>query len=197
MPVLVDASAPFPGVPLPPWPPDAEGKPYVPPTGRGKQRPVVKDGFGRCQECARSTALKLDGTLIRHKSDGEECSGALRPPAELPPPANWLPLLPGLTPHGLRHGHQTWLDDLNVRYALVAERMGHEVPGMRGVYSHIADEWRADLIEGLQERWEASLDARARLSAHSAVPLLDDLLVAHRKPSPKHLHSRLAPKIGY
>jgi hypothetical protein len=197
MPVLVDASAPFPGVPLPPWPPAAEGKPYVPPTGRGKQRPVVKDGFGRCQECARSTALKLDGTLIRHKSDGEECSGALRPPAELPPPANWLPLLPGLTPHGLRHGHQTWLDDLNVRYALVAERMGHEVPGMRGVYSHIADEWRVDLIERLQERWEASLDARARLSAHSAVPLLDDLLAAHRKPSPKHLHSRLAPKIGY
>jgi len=30
---------------------------------------------------------------------------------------------PGLTPHGLRHGHQTWLDDLGVRYVLQSERM--------------------------------------------------------------------------
>ena len=46
--------------------------------------------------------------------------------------ASWLPLKPGLTVHGLRHGHQTWLDDLGVRCVLQSERMGHEVPGMRG-----------------------------------------------------------------
>lgn len=34
---------------------------------------------------------------------------------------------PGLTPLGERHGHQTWLDDLHVRYALQADRRGHEV----------------------------------------------------------------------
>jgi hypothetical protein len=33
--------------------------------------------------------------------------------------------------------------------ALQAERMGHEVPGMRAVYSHIPDEWRKDLVSGL------------------------------------------------
>ncbi len=25
------------------------------------------------------------------------------------PLASWLPLKPGLTPHGLRHGHKTWM----------------------------------------------------------------------------------------
>lgn len=180
MPVLVDASAPFPGVSLPPWPPAVAGEPYEPPAGRGKQRLVTREGFGRCQSCARSTALKLDGTLIRHTSDGEKCPGSLRPPGELPPLANWLPLIPGLTEHGQRHGHQVRLDDLNVRYALQAERMGHEVPGMRGVYTHIADEWRADLRSGLQRIWEETLEARARLSPHSAVPLLDDLLAPYR-----------------
>jgi len=56
-------------------------------------------------------------------------------PAEPVPVASWLPLRTGLTPHGLRHGHQTWLDDMGVRYVLQSERMGHEVPGMRGVYA--------------------------------------------------------------
>lgn len=47
-----------------------------------------------------------------------------------------------------RHAHQVLLDDLNVRYVLQAERTGHEVPGMR-VYTHIAPEWRVDLVRGL------------------------------------------------
>jgi integrase len=96
------------------------------------------------------------------------------------PVASWLPLRPGLTPHGLRHGHQTWLDDLGVRYVLQSERMGHEVPGMRGVYSHITSRMRADLTAGLQELWEASLNERARISVRSPVPVLDMLLAGFR-----------------
>jgi hypothetical protein len=64
--------------------------------------------------------------------------GSLLASAELPAVANWLPLLLGLTEHGQRHAHQILMDDLNVRYVLQAERMGHEVPGMRGIYTHIA-----------------------------------------------------------
>jgi hypothetical protein len=64
------------------------------------------------------------------------------------PVASWLALRTGLTPHGLRHGHQTWLDDMGVRYVLQSERMGHEVPGMRGVYSHITPGMRAELKAG-------------------------------------------------
>jgi hypothetical protein len=180
MPVLVDTTAPWPGVPVPPWPPAVPGQAYEPPTGRGIARLSGREGFGRCAGCARSTQLRQDGTLINHKTGPERCPGSLLPPADLPALANWLPLLTGLTEHGQRHAHQTMLDDLNVRYVLQAERMGHEVPGMRGVYKHIAPEWRTDLVVGLQRLWEASLGARARLSERSAVPLVDSLLANRR-----------------
>ena len=47
-PVLVDSSAPWPGVPLSPWPPAIPGEPYTPPVGRGIPRLAGKDGSGRC-----------------------------------------------------------------------------------------------------------------------------------------------------
>jgi integrase len=181
MPVLVDMGAAWPGVPLSSWPAAVPGQPYAPPTGRGVARLVAREGFGRCPACARSTQLRLDGTLINHRTGDERCPGSTMVPGDLPAVASWLPLLAGLTEHGQRHAHQTLLDDLNIRYVLQADRMGHEVPGMRGVYKHIAPEWRADLMNGLQRVWEESLDQRALYSPRSAVPLLDGLLAAHRQ----------------
>jgi integrase len=175
-PVLVDASAPWPGVPLSPWPQAIPGQPYAPPTGRGIPRFAGKDGNGRCPACNRTIQLRQDGTLIRHKIGAERCAGSEGHPDEPPSLASWLPLRPGLTPHGLRHGHQTWLDDLGVRYVLQSERMGHEVPGMRGVYSHITPRMRANLRDGLQELWEAALHERALLAKHSAVTVLDGII---------------------
>lgn len=63
-----------------------------------------------------------------------------------------------------------------VRYVLQSERMGHEVPGMRGVYAHITPRMRAELRDGLQELWEASLHERALLAERSAVNVLDGIL---------------------
>lgn len=54
--------------------------------------------------------------------------------------------------------------------------MGQEVPGMRGVYSHITPRMRAQLRDNLQELWEASLHERAHLADCSAVTVLDRLL---------------------
>lgn len=54
--------------------------------------------------------------------------------------------------------------------------MGHEVPGMRGVYGHVTPAMRDDRKAALQQRWEASLRDRARLSLRSIVPVLDGLL---------------------
>jgi hypothetical protein len=54
--------------------------------------------------------------------------------------------------------------------------MGHEVPGMRGVYAHVTPAMRADLRDGLQGLWEASLRDRKQLAERSAVPVLDGLL---------------------
>jgi integrase len=86
--------------------------------------------------CKRTIQLRQSGTLIRHKIGTERCIGSEGQPGELVSLASWLPLRPGLTPHGLRHGHQTWLDDLGIRYVLQSERMGHEVPGIRGARAH-------------------------------------------------------------
>jgi hypothetical protein len=44
-----------------------------------------------------------------------------------------------------------------VPYVLQSERMGHEVPGIRGVYSYVSLPMRVDLVAALEERWQASL----------------------------------------
>lgn len=150
---------------------------YGPPTGRGIPRLAGKDGNGRCPGCNHTIELRQDGTLIKHKVGAERCPGSEGPPGEAVSLANWLPLRPGLTLHGLRHGHQTWLDELGIRYVLQSERMGHEVPGMRGVYTHITPRMRAELRDGLQEQWEASLNERRLICRRSAVAVLDSLLV--------------------
>jgi hypothetical protein len=80
--------------------------------------------------------------------------------------------------------------------ALKSERMGHELPGMRGVYSHVSDAMRAELKAALQERWAASLRDRARLAPRSIVPVLDALL-AEQDGSPHKIRSQIAPKIGH
>lgn len=178
MPVLVDARVPYPGTPLPPWPAAVPGEPFVPPSGKGRPRLVNRDGIGRCAHCAGSYRLRLDGTVINHRSrdaDGR-CPGSQRPPGEDVPVASWAPILPTLTPHGLRHSHQPWMDDAGIPYVLQSERMGHEVPGMRGTYGHVSPTMRAMLVEALQRLWDESLRERARICPTSSVPVLDALL---------------------
>ncbi|MEV4251190.1 hypothetical protein AB0J63_48355 [Streptosporangium canum] len=61
------------------------------------------------------------------------------------------------------------------------ERLGHELPGIIGTYSHTSEEMVRRILEGLQKRWEASLRERAAMSdGRSSVPLLDELLTPFR-----------------
>jgi len=85
----------------------------------------------------------------------------------------WLPAKQGLTPHGLRHSHKTWMEEDGIPAILQERRLGHEVPGMRGVYAHVSDTMRAELAGALQRRWDDSLRARAAIDPHSPVPLLE------------------------
>ena len=85
-PVLVDSSAPWPGLPLSPWPPAAPNEPYTPPTGRGIPRLAGKVGCGRCSACNRTIQLQQGGLLIRHKVGAERCPGSERPPVD---PSRW------------------------------------------------------------------------------------------------------------
>jgi hypothetical protein len=108
----------------------------------------------------------------------------IRPIPEDIPVACWLPVKYGLNPHGMRHGHKTWMAEDGIPEILAEHRLGHEVPGMRGLYARTSDRMREDLKRALQSRWEDSLRERAVLCEHSPVPLLDELLAPFRAPAP-------------
>ena len=97
------------------------------------------------------------------------------------PLACWLPLKTGLTPHGLRHSHKTWMAEDGIPEILAEQRLGHEVPGMRGLYAHASARMRDDLKAALQTRWEDSLRARAAIHPDSLVPALNQLLAPFRR----------------
>ena len=88
------------------------------------------------------------------------------------------------------------MDEDQIPDVLKSERLGHDEPGMRGVYGHVSPAMRTELKAALQVRWEDSLRERAALSPVSAVPLLNQLLAGIR-PASKSVRSRLAPKIGH
>ncbi|MGH3272904.1 MAG: tyrosine-type recombinase/integrase [Streptosporangiaceae bacterium] len=150
----------------------------------GRHRPAGKDRHGRI--------------VIADTTQWPGVPAAAWPPAEpevpftLPrgkgirkfsddtPLSCWLVIRPGLTPHGLRHSHKTWMTEDGIPEIVQALRLGHTVPGMRGVYTHVSDTMRAELKRALQARWEASLRDGAAISPRSPVPLLDGLLAPNR-----------------
>ena len=177
--VVVDATT-WPGTPAASWPPAMPGKPFTPPSGRGVPRLVSTGGTGHCSSCGRTVTLRLDGKAIIHKITDGPCPGSGQQPSEDAPLACWLPVKDGLTPHGLRHSHKTWMVEDGIPEILAEQRLGHDVPGMRGLYAHASQRMREELLTALQARWEQSLRERARIHPHSPVPLLDGLLAPFR-----------------
>lgn len=107
---ILATTAGLPGRPVLPWPLAVPGKAFRPPAGRGAARPVTDAATGRCAVCGRAVQRRLDRSVTEHKAGAERCEGSGQLPAADPAPGSWLPVLTGLTPHGLRHSHQTWLD---------------------------------------------------------------------------------------
>jgi integrase len=177
--VVVDATA-WPGSPAASWPPTVPGKRFSPPAGRGIPRLVSTGGTGRCRSCGRTVKLCLDGKVVTHKTMDKHCPGSGQQPSGDAPLACWLPVKDGLTPHGLRHSHKTWMAEDGIPEILAEQRLGHDVPGMRGLYAHASPRMREELLAALQARWEESLRQRAGIHPHSPVPLLDRLLAPSR-----------------
>jgi hypothetical protein len=62
---------------------------------------------------------------------------------------------PGLTFHGLRHSHKTWLIAGGAPEIAQARRLGHHLPNrVVAVYSHVAPEVETRLLADLQRRWQ-------------------------------------------
>jgi integrase len=145
-------------------------------------------GMGKPARLVIADASAWPGVPVATWPSAQPGSGAFIPPRgrgiqpipEDVPLACWLPAKFGLTPHGLRHSHKTWMAEDGIPEILAEQRLGHEVPGMRGLYAHASERMRDDLKHALQARWEESLSARATIHAHSPVPLLDQLLASFR-----------------
>lgn len=176
MPVLIDATGLYPGTPVAPWPPAHAGVPFELPAGRGITRLVSDGRTGRCQVCRRAFPRRTDGLIISHKSAGARCAGSGQPPGDDVILASWLPVSSELTPHGLRHGHKVWMDELGVVDVLKSDRLGHEEPGMRGIYGHVSPEMRRELKSALQALWQGALRERARISPRSSVVALNSMI---------------------
>ena len=103
-----------------------------PPTGE----PHRDSNFGR-----RALRPAVDGTLDRAQ-----------------PVVRLAPVKPGLTFHGLRHGHKTWMIADGVPEVAQARRLGHILGDrIQETYSHVAAEVEDRLLEGLQDRWDKAV----------------------------------------
>ncbi|MFE3409913.1 hypothetical protein ACFXMT_16735 [Streptomyces mirabilis] len=90
----------------------------------------------------------------------------------------WVPIAPGLTPHGLRHTHKTLMGEVGTPPKLMDERMGHEDGSVPSRYDHITPGMRQALMTALTGMWEEASDARRTMSLGSPVAALDALLKA-------------------
>lgn len=68
------------------------------------------------------------------------------------------PVKPGLTFHGLRHSHKTWMIADLVPEIAQAARLGHTLQNkIQQTYSHVAAQVEQRLLDGLQASWEKAV----------------------------------------
>ncbi|WP_432984677.1 LacI family DNA-binding transcriptional regulator [Dactylosporangium sp. CA-233914] len=99
----------------------------------------------------------------------------------------WVPIAPGLTPHGLRHTYKTLMIELGTPPVLMDEQLGHLDGSVQARYSHTTPEMRERLRDGLTDLWTAALEVRREIRPGSPVRVLDDLLSEGARSSPKFL----------
>jgi integrase len=86
----------------------------------------------------------FDRRILRPAIDGTRTTPGVRA----------YPVCPGLTFHGLRHSHKTWLIAGGAPEIAQARRLGHHLPNrVVETYSHVAPEVETRLLADLQRRW--------------------------------------------
>ncbi|GAA5076496.1 integrase [Thermocatellispora tengchongensis] len=116
------------------------------------------------------------------------------PDREQPHLVTWLPIRPGLTWHGLRHGHQTWMDDAGLRKAFKTHRMGHEDSTMSGRYGHITAGMQRAFQEASETWWESAIAERFQLWPTSQIPILDAELARWRDGTASQVVTAIGPR---
>lgn len=81
------------------------------------------------------------------------------------PTVRTVPVRQGLTFHGLRHSHKTWLIADNIPEIAQARRLGHHLDNrIVETYSHVAPELEKRLLDQLEHRWHT-----AQYTAHPSL----------------------------
>jgi integrase len=93
-------------------------------------------------------------SILRPAADGRDARPKARGNAVK---EEWEPIMPGLTMRDLRHTHDTWQEQIDVRPVLGYEQMGHKYPGIKGTYRHPTPPMRQDRLDGLQEIYERAM----------------------------------------
>ncbi len=70
------------------------------------------------------------------------------------------PVIAGMHFHDLRHTHKTWLIEDDIPEIAQAKRLGHRLPGIRGVYSHVTPAMQHRITNALQTRWNTHQQRR-------------------------------------
>lgn len=78
-----------------------------------------------------------------------------RPAVDGDPRRGLRAVRPGLTLHGLRHSHKTWMIADGIPEIAQARRLGHHLANrLAEVYSNVAPEIETKLLRGLERRWK-------------------------------------------
>jgi integrase len=79
-------------------------------------------------------------------------------------PEHGLPaIVAGMHFHDLRHSHKTWLIEDGIPEIAQARRLGHRLPGVRGIYSHVTPAMEQAIADALQHRWATTTPSPANL----------------------------------
>jgi hypothetical protein len=100
-----------------------------------------------------------------------------------------LPEVPATTYAGkrlylLRHGGKEWLDEDRHSRIAMETRMGHEVAGVEGLYSHVTLTMEQEIADSLQTRWLCFVDSEGKYYYRIVLGIVIIALVATRALSP-------------
>ncbi|MGW0663508.1 tyrosine-type recombinase/integrase [Streptodolium elevatio] len=104
-----------------------------------------------------------------------------RPAVNGDPRRGWGPVKPGLTFHGLRHSHNTWMIDDGIVDVARARRLGHHVPDkLQDVYGHVSDRLVRRIVKNMEKRWHRTWE-----QAHPDTPSIRTTTSAEAKKTSK------------
>ncbi|MQA61799.1 MAG: tyrosine-type recombinase/integrase [Actinophytocola sp.] len=105
----------------------------------------------------------FDRRVFRPAADGNAHLGNARVRTE--------PAIPGLTIHGLQHGHKTWMIADGIPEIAQAVRLGHHLDDrVAEIYSHVAPEVERRLLRALERRWKQAVKVVSREGVQTQTP---------------------------